>query len=380
MNRKTLTLCLSTALYASLAGCATSDWNSGGTGNTNTGAEQQTIAEQQSRIDSLEAELQAKDSKLRQQESALASGSANNQSSGMSDLFPPDSKPGHCYARVLIPATWAQTTETVVVREASERVEIIPAQYETVQERVMVREASTRLEMVPARYETVEERIMVRPESKRIEEVPATYKTVSEQVMISPARTEWKRGAASTFGDTVVQSRTTDTGEVMCLVEIPAQYETVTRKVVDQPAGTREIVIPAEYKTVKKTVLAAAATTREVAIPAEYSTVEVQKIVTPASERRIAIPAQYDEVTKRTVQGQDRMEWREVLCQVNMTDENIRTLQIALRNKGYDVGPIDGVLGHQTLVSANKYAQSNGLPYGSNYIAIETAGNLGLKL
>lgn len=376
MKRKTLTLCLSTALYATLAGCATSDWNSGtSTGTAVDTDQQQTIAEQQSRINSLEAELQAKNSQLAQQ-SASPVGTA----SGSSDLFPPDALPGHCYARVLIPATWAQTTETVLVREASERVEVVPARYETVQERVMVREASTRLEMVPARYETVEERVMVRPESKRIEEVPATYKTVSEQVMVSPARTEWKRGAASTFGNTVVESRTTDTGEVMCLVEIPAQYKSVTRKVVDQPAGTREVVIPAEYRTVKKTVLAQAATTREVPVPAEYSTIEVQKIVTPASERRIEIPAQYDEVTKRTLQGQDRLEWREVLCEVNMTGENIRTLQTALRNKGYDVGPIDGVLGKKTLVSTNKYAKSNGLPYGTNYIAIETAEKLGLNL
>ncbi len=63
------------------------------------------------------------------------------------------------YARILIPASWGETTETVLVREASERVEIIPARYETVQERVMTKEASSRLETIPARYKTAEERV-----------------------------------------------------------------------------------------------------------------------------------------------------------------------------------------------------------------------------
>lgn len=375
MNKNFMKACLVTAITAALAGCASSDWGSSKSATTSTADTDQTavIAKQQSQIDSLEDELRAKESQLASQQSAAPAAAS-------SDLFPPNAEPGHCYARVLIPATWGQTTETVLVREASERVEIIPARYETVQERVMVKEASARLETIPARYDTVQERVMVRPESSRIEEVPATYKTVSEQIMIAPARTEWKRGPASSFGDSVVQSRTTDTGEVMCLVEVPAQYKTVTRKVVDRAASTREITIPAEYKTVTKTVLVESAKTREIMIPAEYSTVEVQKIVTPAQERRIAIPAEYDEVAKSTQVGTDRMEWREVLCQVNMTGANIRTIQTALRDKGYNPGPIDGVLGSETLKSANRYAKASGLPYGSNYIAIETAEKLGVRL
>lgn len=375
MKRNLIRVALVTAITAALAGCATSDWDSSKT-TTETAVDTDQsalIADQQSRINSLEAELQAKDSQLSTQQTPAAA-------TGASDLFPPNAEPGHCYARVLIPATWGQTTETVLVREASQRVEVTPARYETVEERVLVKEASTRLETIPARYETVEERVMIRPESSRFEEVPATYKTMSEQIMVAPARTEWKRGAASSFGDSVVQSRTTDTGEVMCLVETPAQYKTVTRKVVDSPATTRKITIPAEYRTIKKTVMAEPAKTREVTIPAEYDSIKVQKIATPAQERRIEIPAEYAELNKRTQVGTDRMEWREVLCQVNMTDGNIRTLQIALRDKGYDPGPIDGVLGSKTLISANRYAKSSGLPYGSNYISIETAEKLGLRL
>lgn len=381
MKQKFLNVCLITAVAAAMGGCATSDFTSGSKATTTASPDQQQlISEQKTRISSLESELQARDVQLEQKENALQAGNAVTTPSAADALFPPNAIPGHCYARVLIPARFGETTETVLISEASERVEIMPARYETVEERVMTKEASSRLETIPARYDSVEERVMVRPESKRIEEVPATYKTVSEEMLVSPARTEWKRGPASSFGGGVVQSRTTDTGEVMCLVEIPAKYQTVNKKVVDRPASTREVVIPAEYKTIRKTVLVEAAKTREIAVPAEYSTIKVEKLVTPATERRVAIPAEHGEVTKRTLVSTDQLEWREVLCQVNMTATNIRMLQKALVNKGYEVGPIDGVLGRNTLLSANSYAQSNGLPYGSNYIALEVAEKLGLKI
>jgi len=378
MNRKFLVIALTTAIAGSLAGCSSTDWKTDDAADIK--AQKKLIAEQQNQINSLESKLKVQDSELKEKERALTTQNSQSAQSTATGLFPPNAEPGHCYARILTPARYQETTETVMVKEASERVEIIPARYEKVTERVLVKEASSRLEMIPARYNTVEERVLVRPESKRIEEIPATYKSVSEQVLVAPARTEWKRGAASSFDNNVMQSKTTDTGEVMCLVEIPAQYKTVTRTVVDKPAHTREIAVQAEYKTIKKTVLVEPAKTREIPVEAEYGTVEVTKLVASAQEKRIKIPAEYSEVTKREKTSDDLLEWREVLCQVNLTATNVRTLQSALQQKGYDVGTIDGVIGKKTIVSANKFAQSNGLPYGSNYISIDTAKKLGVSL
>lgn len=344
---------------------------------------QELIDSQRDRISSLESELMQRERELEAAESAARdSGSDSNAMTAMlsvDPLFPPNPVPGECYARVLIPASYTTETETVLVSEESERVEIIPARYETVQETVLVKEASTRLEVVPAVYETVTERVLVKGESTRIEEVPATYRTVTEQVLISPARTEWKRGPASSFATNVVDSATTDTGEIMCLVEVPAKYETVTRRVVDQPATTREVVIPAEYRTIEKRVLVSAATTREVTIPAEYDTVTVTQLVDSASERRIPIPAQYDTVTRRVKTNEENLEWRQVVCAVNLTQPNVASLQRALQDAGRYNGPIDGIIGPQTLSAANSYARSNGLPTGTNYIAMEVVEDLSLN-
>lgn len=55
-----------------------------------------------------------------------------------SDLFPPPPETGHCYARVLTPATYTTKTEQVLVRGESETLQVIPAEYEWAQETVLV--------------------------------------------------------------------------------------------------------------------------------------------------------------------------------------------------------------------------------------------------
>jgi len=281
--------------------------------------------------------------------------------------------------------------------------------------------------LLPAEYRTASERVLVSPASTRIVEVPAEYKTQTERVLDSPARTEWKRstglgtgagvsgGAAAQvqrFGDTeykVLDTRTEDTGEVMCLVEVPATYKSIQKTVLVKPATTKTIEIPAEYKTVEKRVLAKPATTRsipteatyktvtvsklvrpastrEVTIPAEYGTVKVRKLVSSASERRIAIPAEYDSVTLTEKVSDEGLQWRPVLCEVNMTAQNVSALQASLQKTGCcRCGPsrnqcrVDGVMGPCTLQAARCYANQKGLPSGEKYITMEIIRSLGLK-
>ncbi|MBP1708873.1 MAG: hypothetical protein H6Q40_662, partial [Deltaproteobacteria bacterium] len=68
------------------------------------------------------------------------------------NIIPPTAKAGECYAQILIPERYQTTTERVLTRQASEKVEVIPAKYETVEQKVAVREASKRFEETPAEY------------------------------------------------------------------------------------------------------------------------------------------------------------------------------------------------------------------------------------
>lgn len=352
------------------------------TSGTSSAEYNRTISSKEAEIGNLETRLSSRDSRIAELEaqlSAASSGSNYPTGSGTDELFPPNARPGECYARVLFPEQYRTSEERVLAREASERFEVVPARYETVTETVLVKEASSRLEVIPAEYSTVEERVLVRPASSRIEEIPATYRTVSEQVLDKAAHTVWKKGSPESFGGAVVSQSVNGTGELMCLVEVPATYRTVTRTVVDTPATTREIEIPAEYKTVTRRVVSKPATTREVVIPAVYDEVEVTRLVEAASSRRIEIPEEYKTVTKREKISEARLEWQEVLCEVNATSSVVLELQQALDAKGYNVGGIDGRLGPGTISAVNQYAKSIGVPQGANYVPMEVLEKLDIS-
>jgi len=331
----------------------------------------------QATLDAKNQELMQKNAEIERLQSAMSSSGSSSGSTPRGGLFPPNALPGHCYARVLTPATYKTTDDTVLVSEASERVEIIPAKFEWEEETVIVKEASSYLKVIPATYETVTEQVLVRPESVKLVEVPAKYRTETEQVLDKPAHTVWKKGVGPT--DSALQTRLDQsTGELMCLVEVPATYRTITRKVLAQAAGTKEVIIPAKYKTIKKTVLKTPATTKEIQVPAKYGKVKKQKIVSPASEKRIEIPAKYSKVSKREKITEEKLAWEEVLCKTNMTKGLVSKLQTKLKSSGHYKGPIDGVFGGMTIRGVNSYARSNNLPTGTNYVTIETAKQLGI--
>ena len=56
------------------------------------------------------------------------------------ELPPGNPLPGECFARVIVPAQYSESTEQVVLRQAGEEIKMIPAQLETVTERVLVQE------------------------------------------------------------------------------------------------------------------------------------------------------------------------------------------------------------------------------------------------
>ena len=275
----------------------------------------------------------------------------------------PNAKPGECYAKVMVPAEYRTETQKVVVREASEKVDVVPAKYETAQEKVLVSEASTKLIPVPAVYGTEVEKIetsaaysawvsgslksdvpvnpavltaagqsgvnlqaaapnecyhehyqpaeyksemqkvLASQESQKVSFTPAEYKFVEEKVLVAPASKK--------------------------LVEVPAEYETLKEKVLVEAAksvwkagrgpvekidnSTGEIMclveVPAVYKTVSKTVLKTPAGSRTVEIPAKYETVKVRKLVSDAKEVRTVIPAKYEEVQKRVKVSEGKYIW-----------------------------------------------------------------------
>ncbi|MEM7413302.1 MAG: peptidoglycan-binding domain-containing protein [Myxococcota bacterium] len=286
--------------------------------------------------------------------------------------LPPNAKAGQCYARVHVPASYETDQQKVVRREASTRIETVAPVYEWVEQKVLVKEATEKLEIVPAAYEWKQEEVTVKPASFKLVPVPAKYEMVEEKIEVRPARTEWKKGRGP------VEKVNHSTGEIMCLVEVPAEYKTVKKRVLKSAATTQRVEIPAVKKNVRKRVVKTPSSTKKVTIPAEYRTVRVQKLVQPAQEKKIEIPAEYETVTKRRLVSDSKTEWREVLCETNIRPDTIQALQRALKNAGHDPGPIDGVVGRETLEAVNTYQKAKGLPTGGLTIAV--LNSLGVKI
>ncbi len=346
--------------------------------------------------------------------------------------MPDNVQPGQCYAEYTQPEKFETVTERMVKSEASQKIDIVPATYSTVEERVLVSEASEKLITVPATYGTVTEKVLVKPafttwkvsecsggacqtgtvpnrvsgsvdridqstgEIMCLIEVPAQYKTITKRVLKTPATTK----TVSTPAQYKVQKvRKLATSASERVIDIPATYQTVSKTVksadpvtswhLHGSASTKNAGLatgnalcltekPAAYKTVSKRVVKTAAATKTIAIPSEYKTVQVRKMVTPPQERRIEIPAEFGKVTKTERISEGNMEWKPVLCQANMTSAKVQDIQRALKAKGSYHGPIDGVVGSQTIRAFQKYQKAKGLT-PTRFLTIETVKSLGVN-
>jgi peptidoglycan hydrolase-like protein with peptidoglycan-binding domain len=83
-------------------------------------------------------------------------------------------------------------------------------------------------------------------------------------------------------------------------------------------------------------------------------------------------------VTKQNKISEGHMEWRSVLCKTNMTREIGLDIQRSLKTAGFNPGPMDGIIGRQTLGAVAAYQRAKGLPTGG--LTLGTLKSLGVTL
>jgi len=298
------------------------------------------------------------------------------------------------------------------------------AEYKTEQKQILKREGGEKIVALPAQYETAEERVVVKEAFSRTVSVPATYRTETESVLVEPARSVWKKGRGpiekidNLTGDIMclveiparyetLTKTVLDKGPSTKSVEVPAVYKTVKVKRLVKPAtesrepieaeydtittrvkvsdagffwlkkgeaandnakaSGREVCLverPAEVRNIKKIVLKTPATTKVVEVPAKYETVKVNRLVSPPTETRTPVPAKTKTVTRQVQVEPSRLEWRRILCETNTTPKLVTSIQRALKREGYDPGPIDGVIGQDTLDALDEFQIKNRLDQG----------------
>ncbi len=322
--------------------------------------------------------------------------------------------PGMCFREYYVPAKYAEEKKDVLVTEASEMLEVVPAEYAWEEKKVMVKEATVKIVEQPAVYETVTEKVLVEPEQtvwkkgrglvEKIDNltgellclvtIPAKYKTIEKQVVKTPASFK-KVEVPAEYKTIKIRKQVTPPQEKR--TDVPAEFQSVTlKKMVSddtfvwqgvhdpkKPVGKwtgQQIClkeIPPEYVELTKHVVKTPARFEKKQIPAVYETVKIGKVITKADVVRTKIPAEYKTVETRVKVHGKRLEWRQVLCETNMTKEIIAAVQEALQKAGYDPGSVDGILGAATLAAVENFQRANDLPRGG--LTIRTLEALGVE-
>ena len=312
-----------------------------------------------------------------------------------------------------------------------------PESYKTVKEEVVVQEETTKSKVIPAKYEMVEKTIVVKPATKKTVTVPAVYDYVEEKVLVEKEKTVWKKGknpATKLDGATgeimclvkipakykTIKKKVVKTPATTKVIEVPAETKTIKVKKLISPAKTETVTIPAVKTTIEKkvlehgpsfswikvgdpvekglkytgheiclvetpaikkkvtkTILEAPETTKKIAIEPSYKVMKVKKLVEEAKEIKIPIEAVYKDIEKKEKISEAHQSWERILCQTNMNKDVILQIQNALKEKGYNPGKIDGVLGRDTRVALDKYQRDNSLATGG--ITYETLNALGIN-
>lgn len=155
-------------------------------------------------------------------------------------------------------------------------------------------------------------------------------------------------------------------------------YDTRTYQKLAADASASISDIAAQYTTRTYQKLAADASVSSSDVPAQYQTRTYEKLAAAASTSTSNISAQYNTITKRNlVKAGGFTEWREVVCESDITPDLYRKVQQALNDKGYNVGTVDGVIGAGTKAQLVKFQRDNGLPIGQ--LDIETLKALGVR-
>lgn len=291
-----------------------------------------------------------------------------------SEALPSQARPGQCFARVLVSATYRTEAQTVITQEAYERIDVTDPVFRATTQAVETSPEHKRYVTTEPVFRAENHTVVTRPAYERLVAVQPTLGTRSETIVIREPRLVWRPG----HNLSGIRRLDPATGEVFCLVEEPAVTQTVTRRVATTPASVRRETVPAQTQTVQRRVLVTPASVREVLVPAASTSVNVHQLVTPATERRVMTPEARGTVNRQVLETGERYEWVAVVCDNTPSGQvSVTAAQRALAQKGYYRGPIDGIVGPLTTDAARRFQRDQGLP-GNGALTVETVRKLGL--
>ncbi|WP_343683771.1 peptidoglycan-binding domain-containing protein [Asticcacaulis sp.] len=323
-----------------------------------------------------------------------------------------EARPNQCYTRLMKAPVLEAYTEREIVRPERFETYTVDEKWRWAERQVVDKPAHVRREVIKPVTRTVVEDRVVQEGYWSEEPVPPVYEKRVESVMVRPARQEWVRSEGIATGaalvtpgdhqpvryradgmltwpgkDPVVIQGGPETTEylqkgsaqtVWCLKEVPAEYRRVERLVEVAPATVRRVWVKPKIEKVERVIIEREGKVIEEPVAATYRTEKYKEILSPARTETRRIEPEYRNVEKTRVVKAPEPVWREVLCERNTTPDKVKAIQAALKQRGYDPGPVDGTLGTKTVAAMQKFQADQGLPQGQ--ISVEAAEALGVKI
>jgi len=233
--------------------------------------------------------------------------------SAFSQDLPENPEPGKCYVRCKTPEVWKNEDVTIEIAPAYKKIVTHPAEYKTVTETVLTKEAGQRLVIVPAVWENKVVTYTAKEDANKLSVINATFKADSKTIETKAASANWKMSEKAPD----CESSDPNDCRYWCYVPVPAQFATVPLTKLDTDASTVSNQVPGYDKTYTKRVLVTPPTTKTVEIPAVYGTIKKTVLVKDAWQEEITVAAKYKNVTKEILVSKGGLTtWKEVECEL----------------------------------------------------------------
>ena len=300
---------------------------------------------------------------------------------------PPNARPGECYVRVNEQSRYRTVTERVLEEPADERVVADAATYRTVTERVLIQAAGRREVVVPATYRTITEEVAVDSAGRDVFTRAARFETDNKAASSTSYSTWVARdnvarviggdGRRGPHGRVVGDQKTFMNGQEMWLVEVfrtKSDVQSESRANASRASFSNQFAPTQRTRLRTRRVLEKPATTRIEDVPARYALVTRRVLDRPATTRREVTPARYKTVTRQVLDTPGQSGWTAVLCERDASRETVRSLQVALKERGYYRGDVDGVYGPLTAEAVRRFQKTN------DVVTLESLRTLGVEI
>lgn len=288
----------------------------------------------------------------------------------LSFLPAPSAEVGQCYRLARLAPRLSAEPQTVVVQDAADQIVVEPPIFRSEQLEITVDyeplTAATAMPEMVSRERVIE----LRPAYKSWQPVPASFDLRSEPLLASPAHQDFVPCGGQDVADIGFSSH-------WCAVRKAAEYRQQERKTVKQLSSVKAVWEPAETVTIK--VREPRDSSQKSSLRAVKRVFERQLPTSPASYRREVLLPEFKTVTIRQLTRPASLSWRQVVCADNVSPSLLEKVQLALNERGYEVGDADGAWGEKTAQAVAQFRKDKMLPNIGTDLSVELLRQLEIQ-